>query len=91
VLFIRRGGDLLEQQIGKITHYFSNIGVAVVVLSANIKAGELVHIKGRETDFKQLVESMQINHKELMRAEKGQEIGLKVDSAVKEGDIIYAL
>jgi translation initiation factor IF-2 len=81
--------NLLEKEVGKITHYFSHIGVAVVLLSGSIKAGDTIKIKGHGNEFVQKVASMQIEHKNLKEAKAKQEIGLKVDSPVKEGDIVY--
>ncbi|MEM4647777.1 MAG: translation elongation factor-like protein [Candidatus Pacearchaeota archaeon] len=79
----------MEIEIGKVVHYFSKIGVAVVELKDNIKKGDKIHIKGHTTDFTQKVESMQINHKPINEAKSGEEIGLKVKDRVREGDIVY--
>ncbi|MEM1577482.1 MAG: U32 family peptidase C-terminal domain-containing protein [Candidatus Pacearchaeota archaeon] len=81
----------MEIEIGKVVHYFSKIGVAVVELKDNIKKGDKIHIKGHTTDFTQKVESMQINHKPINEAKSGEEIGLKVKDKVREGDIVYKI
>lgn len=79
-----------EKPIGKITHYFSNIKVAVMKISSPIKKGDKIRISGGEnTDFKQTVKSMQIDHKEVKTAKKGKSIGLKVDEKVREGYLVY--
>lgn len=78
-----------EKEIGKVTHYFTNIGVGIIELSDTLKAGETIHIKGATTDFTQTVESMQIEHEEQKKAKKGDVIGLKVDQQVREGDMAY--
>ncbi len=78
-----------EKPIGKITHYFTNIGVAVIELSGELKAGDKIHIKGATSDFEQEVDSMQIEHDDVDKAKKGQAIGLKVDQQVREGDEVY--
>ena len=54
-----------EKQVGKITHYFSNIGVGVVELSAVLKKDDQIHIKGATTDFEQSLESMQMDGKDI--------------------------
>jgi len=79
----------LEKEIGRITHYFPKISVAVVRLSGAIKVGDTIRIRGHSTDFAQKVESMQVEHKNIREASPGSEVGLKVDSAVKEGDTVY--
>lgn len=77
--------------IGKITHYYNKIGVAVVLLLKPLCVGDKVKISGHDKEFIQEVTSMQIEHKEVRKAKKGDDIGLKVDQPVKEGDVIYGL
>jgi putative protease len=76
-------------EIGRVTHFFSKISVAVIELKAPLAVGDTVHIKGPTTDFEQVVESMQIEHKNVQRAEAGQSIGLKVAQRVREKDVVY--
>lgn len=78
-----------EKLIGKITHYYSNLGVGIVELFDNLKIGDIIHIKGKTTDFEQSVESIQIEHKPVKEAKSGDVIGLKVEEKVKEGDQVY--
>jgi putative protease len=75
--------------IGKITHYFSNIGVAVIELSDILKTGDTIRIVGGETDFTQAVGSMQIEHQEVKTAKKGDSVGLKVEQKVRDGYKVY--
>ncbi|MEM1990844.1 MAG: U32 family peptidase C-terminal domain-containing protein, partial [Candidatus Bathyarchaeia archaeon] len=75
-------------EVGKVTHYFSKIGVAVVELKAPLAVGDRIIIRGPTTDFEQVVESMQIEHKNIEKAEAGQSIGLKVNQRVRERDIV---
>ena len=74
-----------EKIIGKVTHYFPKVGVAVVKLEGNLKIGDQIKLKRGEEEFEQSVKSMQIEHENLEVAKKGEEIGLKVDQKVKEG------
>jgi len=76
-------------EVGRVTHYFTKIGVAVVELKASLAVGDRIVIRGSTTDFEQVVESMQIEHKNVQRAEAGQSIGLKVAQRVREKDIVY--
>jgi len=79
-----------EMQVGKITHYFAKIGVAVMrVTNGSIKAGDEIHIKGHTTDFKQKVSSIQIEHENVDMAEPGQSIGLKIGQPVRANDAVY--
>jgi len=77
-----------EKQVGKITHYFSNIGVGVVELSGVLKKGDQIHIKGATTDFEQSLESMQMDGKDINQAKKSDAIGIKFDGKVREGDLV---
>jgi len=79
-----------EKLIGKISHYFSNIQVAVIDLLAPLKEGETIRIKGGEsTDFEQKVESMEVDHKKIKTAKKGMSVGVKVKEKVREGYKVY--
>lgn len=75
--------------IGKVTHYFGNIGVAVIELSGGLKAGETIRIIGGDTDFEQEVDSMEVDHKKVSSAKKGDGVGLKVSQKVHEGYKVY--
>ena len=78
--------------IGTVTHYFGNIGVAVVELSDALRVGETIRIVGgADTDFEQKVESMEIEHEKVEVAKEGDAIGLKVDQKVREGYKVYKL
>ena len=79
--------DVVE--VGHITHFFSKISVAVVELTAPLTTGDHRLVKGPATDFEQVVESMQIEHKNIQRAEAGQNIGLKTAEHVSERDVVY--
>lgn len=75
--------------IGKVTHYFDQIGVAVVSITKPIAKGDTLHFKGSKTDFTQDVASMQIDHKDVESVKPGEDFGLKVDQAVFEGDEVF--
>jgi GTPase len=76
-------------EVGRVTHFFTRISVAVVELSATLAVGDTILVKGPTTDFEQIVESMQIEHENIERAEAGQSIGLKTEQRVREEDIVY--
>lgn len=76
--------------IGKITHYFSNIKVAVIDLSSALKVGDEIRIVGgEETDFNQEVDSMEYEHEKVKKAKKGDSVGMKVKEKVREGYKVY--
>lgn len=79
-----------EIKVGKVTHYFTKIGVAVIeITDGSIKVGDEVRIKGHTTDFKQKISSMQIEHENVEMAQPGQSIGVKVEQPVRAGDLAY--
>ena len=82
--------QLEEIKIGKVAHYYSKIGVAVIdITDGSVKVGDEIHIKGHTTDFKQKIKSMQIEHEIVQIAEPGQSIGLKVEQPVRQHDLVY--
>lgn len=81
-----------EKSVGKVTHFFGKIKVAVIKLSGPVKEGDTLHITGGEdTDFKQKVSSMQIDHKKVKLAKKGKSIGLKVSKQVRQGYKVFKI
>ncbi len=72
------------KKIGKVTHYYGHVGVAIVELSGKLSVGDKVKFEGGKTEFEQTVGSMQIEHKDISSAKKGDVIGLKVDEKVVE-------
>jgi translation elongation factor EF-Tu-like GTPase len=76
-------------EIGQVTHFFSKISVAVVELTLPLSVGDRILIKGLLTEFDQTVDSMQIDHKEIQRAEGGQNVGLKLAQLARERDVVY--
>lgn len=81
--------EKLGEEIGKVTHYFTKIWVAVVELSGDLKVGDKIRVKGATSDFKQKVDSMQIEHEKIKEAKAGQSIGMKVKEHAREGDTVY--
>ncbi len=78
-----------EKEVGRVSHYFSKISVAAVDLTDTLAVGDKIHIKGHTTDFEQIVESMQIEHENVVKATKGQSVGIKVKDHVREHDTVY--
>jgi hypothetical protein len=76
-------------EVGHIAHFFPKISVAIVELTAPLAVGDHILIKGPTTDFGQVVESMQVEHQSIQKAESGQSVGLKTLQYVKERDVVY--
>ena len=80
-----------KKPVGKITHFFDKISVAVIELSDSLKVGDKISIEGNEQQFEQQVDSMQIEHDSVQEAKKGQAVGLKVSQPVKENDKVFKI
>ncbi len=80
-----------KKLIGKITHFFSKIGVAVIELSDDIRVGDRIRIEGATTSLEQVVESMEIENEKVELASRGQSIGLKVKDRVRVHDNVYKI
>jgi putative protease len=79
------------QEVGKVTHYFGKIGVAIVELSDGIKVGDKIKVEGKHTEFEQAVDSLEVEHKPVTEASRGDVVGMKVVERVSEGAKVYKL
>jgi len=77
-----------ENVVGAVTHYFPHVRAAVIKLKTTLSVGDTIKIKGHTTDFTQKISSMQIDRVSVDSAKKGQEIGLLVDSRVRQHDVV---
>jgi len=80
----------MEEEIGKITHYFSKINVGILELSkGTLQVGDTIHIKGHTSDFYQKIESMQLEHDAVDKVKAGESVGMKVENPVRENDVVF--
>jgi hypothetical protein len=87
-----QGPEASLEKIGQVTHYFPHVNAAAVkLLKSGLKVGDSIYIKGHTTDFKELVQSIQLDHATIPEGKKGQEIGLLVKSRVRQGDKVYKI
>ncbi len=76
------------KKVGKVTHYYGKIGVAIIDLSGTLKVGDRIKFENG-AEMEQTVDSMQIEHEQVESAKKGDMVGLKVDQKVHEGATVY--
>lgn len=76
---------------GEITHFFPHVNAGVIKLKKALSVGDSIYIKGHTSDFKEKVESMQINRVSVQEAKQGEEIGILVKQRVRIGDTVYKL
>lgn len=79
----------MEEQIGKVIHFYDKISVAVVRLDGELRTGDMIHVKGKTSDFEVRVESMQVDHAMVSVGNKGDEVAIRVGRALREGDLVY--
>ena len=77
------------KRIGKVTHFFDHISVAVLALTETIRVGDSIHFLGHGTDFMQTVSSLQIEHKSVESANPGDDVALKVEQQVRPNDAVF--
>ncbi len=81
----------MEKKIGKITHFYDRISVAVLSLTDDLELGDEIRISGHTTDFTQKITSLEIEHEKVLTAEPGDEVALKVIEPVRKRDKIYKI
>ena len=80
----------MEEEVGKITHYFAKIDVGVIELTkGTLAVGDTIHIKGHTSDFYQKIQSLQIEHHQVTSIKAGEAAGVKVESPVREHDVVF--
>ncbi|KKR30535.1 hypothetical protein A2715_05960 [Candidatus Woesebacteria bacterium RIFCSPHIGHO2_01_FULL_39_32] len=83
---------MADFKVGKVTHYYDKIGVAIVELDAELGVGDKIKfVRGGEELFEQDVSSIQVEHQKIDKASKGDVVGLKTENEVKEGAEVYKL
>ena len=86
----KEGVGMAEEEIGKVTHYFSKVQVAAIEITAgSLRVGDTIHVKGHTSDFTQPIDSMQIEHDSVEEATPGQSVGIRVVDHARVHDAVY--
>jgi len=90
---LNSGGLVMEEEkIGFVSNYFSKISVvAIEITKGAIAVGDRLHFLGHTTDFESTIHSMQIEHKAVTGAKKGDSVGIHVPERAREGDKVYKI
>ena len=80
-----------EEEIGKVVNFIARPVVAGIELTGSLKVGDKIRIKGHTTDMTLIVESMQIENKDVKEAGPGDSVGVKVPERVRRGDTVYKI
>ena len=78
-----------EVVIGKVSDFFARPVVAGIELTAPLKLGDRIHIKGHTTDMELTIDSMQIDNVDVNEAKGGDSVGIKISDRVRRGDTVY--
>jgi selenocysteine-specific translation elongation factor len=82
---------MAEEIIGKVSDFFAHPVVAGIELTAPLKVGDKIRIKGHTTNLELVVDSMQIKNVNVTEAKAGDSIGVKVTDRVRAGDDVYKI
>ncbi len=80
-----------EVEIGTVSDFFARPVVAGIELTADLKLGDKIHIKGQTTDMELEVSSMQINNVDVKEGKPGDAVGVKLPDRVRRGDKVYKI
>ena len=80
-----------EDMVGTVSDFFAHPVVAGIDLTAALKVGDKIRIKGHTTDLEMTVDSMQIDNVPVTEAKAGDTIGIKVSDRVRSGDKVYKI
>ena len=81
----------MEVHVGKVTHFYNRISVAVLELRGKLEIGDKILILGKTTDLTQSVTSMEIEHSKVQTAGPDLEVALKVAGRVRQGGSVYKI
>lgn len=81
----------MEVEIGRVTHYYNHLNVAVLKLFDSLKLGDKIHILGHSTDIIERVASMEVEHHPIVWVKPGDDVAIKVIEPVHEHDIVYRI
>ena len=79
----------MEKEIGKVTHWYDKINVAVIKLTDVLKKGDRIKIKKGAEEIEESVDSLQINHVDVEKGKKKDEVAIKLSKKAKDGSIVY--
>ena len=77
------------KEIGKIINYFDHVGVAAIQLTGGIKLGDTIRIVGGDSDFTEVIDSIQVEGKNVESAKKGEGIGVKISAKARKGYKVF--
>ncbi len=81
---------MVEEKIGIVEHFFTHVSVAAIkITDGELKVGDTIHVVGATTDFKQKIDSMEIDRNPVESVKVGDDVGIKVKERVREHEVVY--
>jgi U32 family peptidase len=81
-----------KEYLGKVTHYYPKVGVVLVNLVKDLKVNdEIVFIKDNLGSKQLKVDELEKKKKKISKAEKGEEVGIKIPFRVSKNTEVYLL
>ena len=77
--------------VGMVDDFFSHVGVIALKLQKPLAVSDSIRIKGHTTDIIQKVESIEMDHKPVQMAAKGDSVGIKIVEKARKGDAVYKI
>ena len=77
------------EEVGVVEGFFAHPSAAIIKLKGKLKKGERIYIKGHTTDLQLVVQSMQMDHKDIAEGKQGDVIGIQVGDRVRQHDVVY--
>lgn len=78
-----------EKLIGDVFNFFEKVGVIAIKLTDKLKLGDSIRIVGGDKDFTEIVNSMQIDGKNIESAKKRDDVGIKISGKARKGYKVY--
>ena len=79
-----------REAVGVVREYFRRPQAAAVeILRGKVKIGDSLRFSGYTTDFTQRITSIQMNHRDIPEAEKGDCVGIQVEDRVRRNDRMF--
>jgi translation elongation factor EF-1alpha len=79
----------MEIKIGEVDDFFAKVSVAAFKVESDFAIGDTIHFKGHTSDVTQMVDSIQVDHKPVQAAKKGDSVGIKTKDRIRKGDTVY--
>jgi len=84
------GMTMTEMKIGNVMHYYNHLHVATVeITGGELHIGDMIHVEGNTSNFRQKVGSMELDHKKVEVAKPGDIVGVQIAEHAREHDAVY--